>query len=130
MRCARHPLSPASIALAFALALSVAASGCGSSDTSDSTAPSSEGAPAGATAKSCSGAIAGTESLRVTGVDCSIGRGVAATWSDHEACVPGGEASRTFCTVGEYRCLGATSDRGVAVSCARPGRSIAFVARG
>ncbi len=128
MRCARHPLSSASIVLA--LALSVAASGCGSSDTGESTAPSNEGAPAGAAAKSCSGAIAGTETLRVTGVDCAIGRGVVAAWSDHEACIPGGEASRTFCTVGEYRCLGATSDRGVAVSCARPGRSISFVARG
>lgn len=127
MRCARHPLSLASIALA--LALSVAASGCGSSDTDESTPPSNEGAPAGATAKSCSGAIAGTESLRVTGVDCAIGRGVVAAWTDHKACTPVGEASRTFCTVGEYRCLGAISDRGVAVSCARPGRSISFVAR-
>jgi hypothetical protein len=126
MRCARHPLSPASIALALTLA--VMGSGCGSSDTSDSSA-AGEAAPAGAVAKSCPDPVTGAESLRVTGVDCASGRDVAAAWGNYRACFPTGEASRTSCTVGEYRCLGATSDRGVAVSCASPGRSISFLAR-
>jgi hypothetical protein len=29
----------------------------------------------------------------------------------------------------EYRCLGAATERGIAVSCARPGSSVAFIAQ-
>jgi hypothetical protein len=124
MRCARHPLSPATAALALALL----AVGCGSSEEqSRTTEPAGEDAPVGAAAKSCADANAGIESLRVTGDDCAAGRDIAAAWANGGACVKGGGASRTACSVGEYRCLGVSGGRGVAVSCARPGRSIAFV---
>jgi len=49
---------------------------------------------------------------------------------DEPACAPFGGASRSSCSVyGGYRCLGAVTDRGVAVSCARTGSSVAFVAK-
>jgi hypothetical protein len=88
-------------------------------------------APPGASARSCgSTTVTGTEGLRVTGVGCDVGGAVATGWANKPSCLPGNEASRVSCTVhGDYRCLGATTDRGIAVSCARPGSSIAFVAR-
>jgi hypothetical protein len=35
-------------------------------------------------------------------------------------------ASRWGCSVGAYRCQGVVSGRGLSISCARPGESIAF----
>lgn len=42
------------------------------------------------------------------------------------ACEPPAGASRWGCSVGSYRCQGVVTDRGWSVSCAKPGRSIAF----
>lgn len=42
------------------------------------------------------------------------------------ACRPPKGASRWGCSVGSYRCQGVVTDRGWSVSCAKPGRSIAF----
>jgi hypothetical protein len=88
-------------------------------------------APAGAAARSCGETtVAGTEGLRVTGIGCDVGRGIVASWTRRPGCSLGRDASRSSCTVyGDYRCLAAATDRGIAVSCARPGGSAAFLAR-
>ncbi len=44
-------------------------------------------------------------------------------------CRPPEGASRWGCSVGSYRCQGVITDRGWSVSCAKPGRSIAFRVR-
>lgn len=44
-------------------------------------------------------------------------------------CKPPKGASRWGCSVGSYRCQGVVTGRGWSVSCARPGRSIAFRVR-
>ena len=131
-------LGPTRLVLAAALCAG-AIGGCGSSGgepsessggepTARATTPS---APPGASARSCGDTtVTGTEQLRVTGVGCDVGRGVVAEWANRPACSsPAGE-SRFSCTVhGDYRCLGAAGERGIAVSCARPGSSVAFFAQ-
>lgn len=128
--------------LAVFLVLSALGAGCGSSDggsgygsrdsteeppTATATTPT---APPGASARTCEGTIAGTGELRVTGIGCDVGREVVAAWAVKPSCTPTNEASRVSCTVDEeYMCLGATAERGIAVSCSRPGASLAFLAR-
>ncbi len=110
--------------------------GCGSSSDEDSVAQTrtavapatTSTAPIGASAESCGNTtVAGTTGLRVTGVGCPVGRGIVAAWSNRRAC--GGATSRPACTVAEYRCIAARTDAGLAVSCARPGHSISFIAK-
>lgn len=127
--------------LAALVAFAALTAGCGSSDDATSESSSAQeraptatattpAAPPGASAQSCEGTVAGTGQLRVTGIGCDVGRGVVAAWADKPSCSPGGEASRVSCTAqSDYRCLGAATDRGIAVSCARPGSSVAFLAR-
>ncbi|HET7053790.1 MAG TPA: hypothetical protein VFI09_07745 [Solirubrobacterales bacterium] len=122
----------------LALVATLAAAGCGSSggdssrsnearSTATATTPT---APPGASARSCEGTAPGTGRVRVTGVGCDVGRGVVAAWAGKTACVrPAGE-SRFSCSVYRgYRCLGAAAERGIAVSCSRPGSSVSFLAR-
>jgi hypothetical protein len=115
------------------LAAALLTAGCGSSDEREPTATAtatSPAAPPGASARTCEGTVAGTAELRVTGVGCDVGRGVVAAWANEPSCSPEGGASRSSCSVyDEYRCLGAATERGTAVSCARPGSSIAFIAQ-
>jgi hypothetical protein len=135
----RHSLLAALLAAA---ALATLASGCGSSDggsgygsrnstedspTATATTPD---APPGATARSCEGPVAGAEELRVTGVGCDVGLRLVAAWAGKPSCsAPAGE-SRFSCSVeGGYRCLGAGAERGIAVSCARAGASVSFIAK-
>jgi hypothetical protein len=101
----------------------------GSTGPSESTAPSSPKAPAGATAKGCATDAPGAEGLRATGVSCGQARRVMLGWQRDPACAAPAGASRTSCTARSYRCLGARTDRGLAVSCSRAGASIAFLAR-
>jgi hypothetical protein len=125
----RRPLWPA---LALLVVLAAWATACGSSDESEPTATATAPkAPLGATARSCGETtVAGTEGLRVTGIGCDVGRGIVAAWTRQPGCSLGQDASRSSCTVyDEYRCLAAATDRGIAVSCARPGGSAAFIAR-
>jgi hypothetical protein len=119
--------------LSLALLIVILLAGCGSNgDSSNTTAPeatTSSGtptAPAGAAAQSCKSKSDGLEDLRVTGVDCEAGRAVAAAWTRNASCTPDGE-SRYACTIRGYRCLGISTERGFALSCARPGRSVSFV---
>ena len=127
-----HPRRPLRSALALLVVLAAWTTGCGSSDEPEPTATATvPTAPPGATARSCGETtVAGTEGLRVTGIGCDVGRGIVAAWTRQPGCSLGQGASRSSCTVyDEYRCLAAATDRGIAVSCARPGGSAAFVAR-
>jgi hypothetical protein len=134
MRFAR--LATYSFLVLAAAALVAATGGCGASS-SDQRSPGGRGtasprtptAPVGASARRCASAPAGVEGLRVSGVSCAAGRGVVAAWADARRCRRPSGASRFSCPVAGYRCLGAATARGVAVTCARPGRSISFVAR-
>lgn len=122
-------MSPARLFLSL-LAAALLIAGCGSSDEGEPTATATTPtAPPGALARSCEGSVAGTSELRVTGVGCEVGGEVVAAWANKSACTPAGDASRVSCSIYDgYRCLGAATDRGVAVSCARTGSSVAFIA--
>lgn len=129
--------------LATSLAIVVLAAallaGCGSSSSSSggstqtgSTAPSkagTSGGPIGASARSCDTHAGDAEGLRAVGVSCGEARRVLYGWQRTGACSSPSGASRSSCSTGSYRCLGAKTDRGVAVSCSRPGRSVAFIAK-
>ena len=126
------------VLLVLAALTVTAASGCGSSggggdestDARTTATATTPPAPPGASARSCEGTVTGTGQVRVTGIGCDVGRGVVAAWANKPGCSEPARASRFSCAVHEgYRCLGAATDRGVAVSCARPGSSIAFVAK-
>jgi len=52
---------------------------------------------------------------------------VRAAWERAPDCKHPRGASRWGCSVGPYRCQGVVTDRGWSISCAKPGRSIAFV---
>lgn len=135
----RRPLLSA---LLVALALAALATGCGSSDggsgygSRDSTeepataTANTPDAPPGASARTCESSVAGTEEVRVTGIDCDVGRQVVAAWAGKPSCsAPAGE-SRFSCSVGGgYRCLGTSAERGIVVSCARPGASASFIVK-
>jgi hypothetical protein len=120
------------------IAIALVVAGCGSSSdnttdsnppASSSTAPAGEEAPAGARANVCRSSAASGGELRVTGVSCEMARPIAAGWFKDSACAGSPGASRTSCRLGAFTCLGAATDRGIAVTCAAPGRSIAFVAK-
>jgi hypothetical protein len=130
MRGARHPALPLAASLLAVALLATLAGGCSSSSTNAAGEGSTKtAAPPGAVVPVCTAAPAGVATLRVSGVDCAKGREVVSAWIAKSACraVPG--ASRTSCTADTYRCLGATTELGLAVSCSRPGRSISFVSR-
>ena len=118
----------------FALAAALLA-GCGGSSDSGSTgsgtAPraGTSTAPAGASARACETEASDAEALRATAVSCSEARQVMFAWQRADACGTPTGASRSACGIRSYRCLSAASGRGVAVSCARPGHSIAFIAK-
>jgi hypothetical protein len=133
--------SPNTIVLAvLAVVVAVTAAGCGSSSdettgasettappASTSTTPGQE-APIGVRVRSC-GATGSSGEIRVTGVSCELGRSLVAGWHKDSDCAAPKGASRTSCRLGKFTCLGVVTDRGVGVSCAAPGRSVAFVGR-
>ena len=119
-------------ALLVASLLALALAGCGSSSDDSTSSTEKAGAskaPAGASARSCGTHAVDAEGLRVTGVSCGEGRGVMFGWQRSESCGLIGGGSRGACSVRSYRCLAARTERGVSVSCARPGRSVAFRAQ-
>lgn len=107
--------------------------GCGSSDdgsgTSATTAPRANDAPAGAPAKSCPTHSAETRGLRATGLDCGPARLLIDEWGESKSCAAPAGSSRSSCSLGSYRCLATATDRGLAVSCARSGQSVAFTVK-
>ena len=136
------PLAPPLIfVLCGFVMLAPLASGCGSdgSGSGYGARDSTEGpatatattpeAPPGATARACEGTVAGVTDLRVTGIGCDAGDAVAASWKEEPSCAAPADASRFSCAVPNgYRCIGASAGRGITVSCARPGASVAFIA--
>jgi hypothetical protein len=121
--------------IAIALLAAALAAGCGGSSDQGSRSGGSTGAPttstgpAGASAQSCPIEANRTEVLRATGVSCGKAQRLVAAWERSESCAPPAGASRSACDVGGYRCLSAATDRGFGISCSRPGRSIAFIAK-
>ncbi len=107
--------------------------GCGSSSSGGSSSteapPTTSTAPAGASARSCPTAPNGAEALHATGISCGGAQQVVVAWQQGASCAPTAGASRSGCTAAGYRCLSTVTDRGLAVSCSGPGRSIAFVAK-
>jgi hypothetical protein len=90
-----------------------------------STAPE---APTGVTARACRNHAEGSAlPLRVTGVGCAKGASIAAAWHSNSKCAPAAGQSRSACSVEGFRCLTAVAGQGLAVTCARPGRSVAFI---
>jgi len=92
------------IATAFAIVAMLALlAGCGSSDQATTSGPADRAVPTKAEVRS--------------------------DWERDPSCQRPRGASRWGCSVGAYRCLGVVTDRGWSVSCAKPGRSIAFTVR-
>jgi hypothetical protein len=125
-------MRPAIVLFAAALLLA----GCGSDESTTTpaeTAPSTEtgptagasSAPVGAAAHEC-GSVGGLTKVRAVGVACDEARQIAAAW-DVPRCRPAAGGSRSACTVRRYRCQGVVTDRGLSVSCSRPGQSISFL---
>jgi hypothetical protein len=54
---------------------------------------------------------------------------VRSAWERDPDCRHPHGASRWGCSVGPYRCQGVVTDRGWSISCAKPGKSIAFIVR-
>jgi hypothetical protein len=131
MRVARHPASSLGTGMLAVALVAILASGCGSSDTNSSGEGSTTktAAPPGAAVLACAGAPTDIGALRASGVGCATGREVVARWTAKNTCRANADTSRTSCTVGGYRCLGTVTEHGLAVSCARPGHSISFVAK-
>jgi hypothetical protein len=120
--------------IAIAVLAAALVAGCGGSSDGGSTSsteapPSTSTAPAGASAGSCPTAPNGAQALHATGISCDGAKGVVLAWQQSGSCAPAGGASRSGCRAGGYRCLSTVTDLGVAVSCSRPGRSLAFLAK-
>lgn len=122
--------------IAIAVLAAALLAGCGSSsdgpDEAGSTAApkaSDSSAPAGASAHACAIDADRTSGLRVTGVSCGRGLKTVIAWRRDASCGPAAGGSQAGCTVGGYRCIATATDRGLSVSCSRPGRSIAFTAK-
>jgi hypothetical protein len=140
-RARRLHVPVAAAGLVLALVAALAAAGCGSSDTGTTESPTTEPtrpsptasqAPAGAAMHGCTVLTRKVHEARATGVACTTAVEVADAWmaESESDCRLKATASRGSCTVGRhrYRCLATSTDRGIAVSCSRPGRTISFLA--
>jgi hypothetical protein len=112
------------------------AAGCGGegSGGSNTTAPpkaaTAPNAPAGSKVVACEESAVGVEGLRATAVDCDTADRIMRRWAKHRSCALAEGASRGSCDLGSFRCQTVQTGDGVAVSCARPGGDIAFIAKG
>jgi hypothetical protein len=122
----RPPLSGLAAPILL-LALGAALLGCGggSDSTRGPTGGGNGGAPPGASAMACGGPERAA-AVRVVGIGCAGGLRVEAGWTRSAACAAPAAASRASCLVRGFRCLAIRTDRGLSVSCSRPGRSISF----
>jgi hypothetical protein len=115
------------------LVVAVAAGGCGGAADGGSTGtapgPGASRPPVGAVARGCSDTDPAVSGLRATATTCAEARQVMLGWRASAACRPAAGASRSGCAARSYRCLATATDRGWSVSCAKPGRSIAFTVR-
>jgi hypothetical protein len=85
-------------------------------------------APAGSKVVSCRITAGATAGLRATAIDCGTARATMRRWTQERSCAMAKGASRGSCSLGGFRCQAVRSGRGAAVSCARPGADIAFIA--
>jgi hypothetical protein len=131
-------------AIVLCAALLAAGCGGGSSGGSNSTAAPEGGggtsggegpkkatapnAPAGSKVVACEEGAAEVEGLRATAVDCGTADRIMRRWQNHRSCALAEGASRGSCALGSFRCQAVRTEAGAAVSCARPGGDIAFVA--
>ena len=112
-------------------ALLVAGCGGGSGGSNSAAAPktaTAPNAPAGSKVVACKESAVDIEGLRATAVDCGTADRIMRRWANHRSCALAEGASRGSCALGSFRCQTVRADRGVAVSCARPGGDIAFIA--
>jgi hypothetical protein len=140
----RRPMRPAIPIVIVALAAALLA-GCGGSSSSNdgsrvltrqlhtslqhSGRGGNQASLSGASARSCDSGAVDAAGLRAVGVSCGRARQMMYSWQRERSCATPSGASRTSCSSRSYRCLGARTDRGVAVSCSRPGESVAFLAK-
>ncbi|HVV91634.1 MAG TPA: hypothetical protein VHB53_14160 [Solirubrobacterales bacterium] len=132
----------ARLAVVVSAALLAAGCGGGGSGGSSSTAPRPGGgtngggmpkkatapnAPAGSKVVACKAGATGVEGLRATAVDCGSARATMLRWGRSDACALGDGESRGSCSLGGFRCQAVRADRGVVVSCARPGGDVSFI---
>jgi hypothetical protein len=115
------------VAILVAVALAAILAGCGDSSSPDQSTGSK--APAGASATSCDTHATEVESLRATEISCDQARQVMYGWQREPTCAVPAGASRGSCLTRSYRCQAVRAGRGLAVSCAREGQSIAFLAK-
>ena len=123
--------------LAAALA-ALAIAGCGSSSEDTASTPTGLGPPGSATTstapsgihtKACVDEDLDPPEILVIGGNCAEGKRTVAAWTGKRSCSSPPGASRYACTVGKLRCVAASTDRGLAVSCSRPNLSISFIAK-
>jgi hypothetical protein len=125
-------------AVVLCAALLAAGCGGGGSGGSGSTAPpagaggtpkkaTAPNAPAGSKVVACKESAAGIGGLRAAAIDCRSARDVAGGWGRDQACALREGESRGSCSVEGFRCQAVRTDRGAAVSCARPGGDVAFI---
>jgi hypothetical protein len=69
----------------------------------------------------------GDSSDQTTTEGPSAAKQVQSAWEREPSCKRPKGASRWGCSVGAYRCQGVVTGRGWSISCAKPGRSIAWV---
>lgn len=73
----------------------------------------------------CGGSSETTTSSPINGN--SPVREVRSVWERNPECRHPRGASRWGCSVGPYRCQGVVTGRGWSISCAMPGKSVAFI---
>lgn len=121
---------------AIVLSAALVAAGCGgggSGGSNSTAAPKGGGAPKTATAPNApagSEVVACGAGLRATAVDCDTAHRIERRWEKHRSCALPDGASRASCALGPFRCQAVRTGNGIAVSCARPGGDIAFIAKG
>ncbi|MBS1893209.1 MAG: hypothetical protein JST59_18070 [Actinobacteria bacterium] len=119
---------------AIVLSAALLAAGCGgggSEGSSSTAAPKGGGAPKTATAPNApagSKVVDCGQGLRAAAVDCGTAERIERRWEKHRSCSLPDGASRGSCSLGPFRCQAVRAGDGIAVSCARPGGDIAFIA--
>jgi hypothetical protein len=119
----------ATITIIALASLVLAGCGSGGDGTATDSTQGHTGAPIGASARACESQAVDAEALRATGISCDRARQVMYGWQRERSCSAPAGASRSSCRTRSYRCLSTRTDRGVAVSCARTGESVAFLAK-
>lgn len=128
-------LSALAILAVLVAALFVAGCGGGSRSGGSSSEPgaakkaTAPNAPAGSKVVSCGMTTGGMAQLRATMIDCGTARQMMMRWGRRAGCALGKSESRGSCSLGGFRCQAVRVDRGTAVSCARPGGDVSFVAK-